>query len=80
MGPFSKKPTSDHFLHTDQVGEGKSPVGDDTLHLLELGEMRGIHSFITEDSINAEKLRRSESILGLALGGGTRMRCQLVFS
>lgn len=54
-----------HFKLTNQIRERQVPIGNNTLHLVELRQMRRIHRFVPKNPVDAEQLGRLEPILSL---------------
>lgn len=64
---------------TNQIGQSKVAIRNDTFNLVEFGQVGSVHGLVSENSVDAEQLGRSETvvlcsdvIVGLA-GGSTSM-------
>eukprot|EP00959_Pyramimonas_sp_CCMP1952_P369350 7736452-Pyramimonas_sp.AAC.1 len=47
----------------DEVPEGEPLVADDPLNLVELGQVRAVHSLVAEHAVDGEVLCRFEAVL-----------------
>ena len=52
-------------MFTDEISEGQVSVSDNSFHLVELGQMCGIHGLIAENAIDREELGRPEPVIFL---------------
>lgn len=62
---FKRRETSSFEViqsHTNQVSKSETTVGDDTLDLVEFGQMRGVHCLVPENTVDTEELSWSEAI------------------
>jgi len=48
---------------SDEVSQSQAAVRHHALHLVELAQVRGVHGFVAEDTIDAEVLLRGEAAL-----------------
>jgi hypothetical protein len=60
------------FHESNQVRKGQSTVRDNTFDLVELGQVRCIHGFVSEDAVNAEELGRPEAVVFWPFLAGNR--------
>lgn len=60
-----------------EVPQTESIVGDDSLHLVELGEMSGVQGLVAENSVDTEVPRRLEGLLRYVQGGGVGLKSKI---